>query len=266
LPFAFRGKKGDLASFRAVIIFSVPGGLGNGSTTGRMAGGTKLGRDMPRIARCAIDRFAKAIRINASANGLDVDRMGRSWQDGESSFVVRRSGAGQPGTGWVGEEECRIMDRWVEITFDCLPLRSVTRLDIPLDASPKFRARCESIKRAMERHGSHNSYYLYNAQCVFHVTNRADIGAIQFAFEGTVLTDAADQKTLSADLEVQLLRETCDWLTEPIIPWFRQTVNYALLVEFDRYIAAGDLAKTRERLARLQATSDQAGGYVGMYL
>ncbi|MEY4178784.1 MAG: hypothetical protein RLY70_2358 [Planctomycetota bacterium] len=158
------------------------------------------------------------------------------------------------------------MERWVEITFDCLPLRSVTRLDVPLDASPKFRARCESIKRAMERHGSHNSYYLYNAQCVFHVTNRADVGAIQFSFEGTVLTDGADQKTLSADLEVELLRETCDWLTEPIIPWFRQTVNYAVLVEFDRYIAAGDLAKTRERLARLQATSDQAGGYVGMYL
>jgi hypothetical protein len=165
-----------------------------------------------------------------------------------------------------GDKERAIMERWVEITFDCLPLRSVTRLDVPLDASPKFRARCESIKRAMERHGSHNSYYLYNAQCVFHVTNRADIGAIQFAFEGTVLTDAADQKTLSADLEVVLLRETCDWLTEPIIPWFRQTVNYAVLVEFDRYIAAGDLAKTRERLARLQATSDQAGGYVGMYL
>ena len=163
-------------------------------------------------------------------------------------------------------EEEGIMERWVEITFDCLPLRAVTRLDIPLDASPKFRARCEAIKRAMERHGSHNSYYLYNAQCVFHVTNRADIGAIQFAFEGTVLTDAADQKTLSADLEVELLRETCDWLTEPIIPWFRQTVNFAVLVEFDRYIAAGDLAKTRERLARLQATSDQTGGYVGMYL
>ena len=29
------------------------------------------------------------------------------------------------------------MDRWVEISFDCLPLRSVGRLDIPMDASPK---------------------------------------------------------------------------------------------------------------------------------
>ncbi len=32
------------------------------------------------------------------------------------------------------------MNRWVEITFDCLPLRTITRFDIPLDASPKYRA------------------------------------------------------------------------------------------------------------------------------
>jgi hypothetical protein len=29
--------------------------------------------------------------------------------------------------------------RYVEIVFDCLPLRSVGRLDIPIDASPKYR-------------------------------------------------------------------------------------------------------------------------------
>ncbi len=54
-------------------------------------------------------------------------------------------------------------DQSVEIAFDCLPLRSVGRLDIPLDASPDFRSRCERIKAAMEKHGTHNSYYLYNA-------------------------------------------------------------------------------------------------------
>jgi hypothetical protein len=36
--------------------------------------------------------------------------------------------------------------------------------------------------------------------------------------------------------------------------------------EFDRYIAAGDLAKARERLAREQAKIDEAGGYLGMNL
>ena len=37
----------------------------------------------------------------------------------------------------------------VEITFDCLPLRSVGRLDIPIDASPKYRERCLAIKRSI---------------------------------------------------------------------------------------------------------------------
>ena len=55
------------------------------------------------------------------------------------------------------------MDRWVEISFDCLPLRGIGRLDIPMDASPKYQQRCERIKDAMERHGSFNSYFLYNA-------------------------------------------------------------------------------------------------------
>lgn len=158
------------------------------------------------------------------------------------------------------------MDRWVEITFDCLPLRSIPRLDIPLDASPKFRARCEAIKRAAEKHGTHNAYFLYNAQCTYHLTNHPQVGMIQFKFEGTVLTDESDQKTGRADLEVELIRETCDWLTEPIIAWFRQSVPFSVSVEFDRYIEAGDLEKTRERLARLQATTDQSGGFVGMYL
>ena len=76
------------------------------------------------------------------------------------------------------------MDRWVEISFDCLPLRSVGRLDIPIDASPKYRQRCERIKRALEKHGSHNTYYLYNAECRFHLTNDPALGMATFRFEG----------------------------------------------------------------------------------
>ena len=52
------------------------------------------------------------------------------------------------------------MNRWVEIEFDCLPLRSIGRFDIPLDASPVYQAKCERIKQAIDQHGSHNSYYL----------------------------------------------------------------------------------------------------------
>ena len=42
------------------------------------------------------------------------------------------------------------MNRYVEISFDCLPLRSVGRLDIPMDASPKYRERCERINAPLK--------------------------------------------------------------------------------------------------------------------
>ena len=63
------------------------------------------------------------------------------------------------------------MNQHVQISFECLPLRSVGRLDIPIDASPAFHARCERIKHALEKHGAHNSYFLYDARCTFHLTN-----------------------------------------------------------------------------------------------
>jgi hypothetical protein len=158
------------------------------------------------------------------------------------------------------------MSRHVDITFDCLPLRTIGRLDIPIDASPKYRARCEKIRHAIDAHGSYNTYFLYNAQCKFYLTNSDDVGMIQFRFEGTALTDPTDQNTLRCDLEVEIVRETCDWLTEPIVHWFRDTVPRAVTVEFDRYIAAGDLAQAVKRVEKIQAESDQRGGYVGMYL
>jgi hypothetical protein len=159
------------------------------------------------------------------------------------------------------------MPRWVEISFDCLPLRSVGRLDVPLDASPKHRELCERIKAAIEKHGSHNTYFLYNARCAFHLTNRDDLGMIEFAFSGTALTDAEDCRTERCDLDqVELLRETCEWLTEPIVQWFSESVAHAVAVEFDRYIEAGDLDQAKQRVEKIQAASDQSGGYVGMYL
>lgn len=158
------------------------------------------------------------------------------------------------------------MSQFVEIEFECLPLRTISRLDIPLDASPKFRQRCERIKQAIDQHGSHNSYFLHDARCVFHLTNKAELGMIEFRFEGTVLTNASDDETLSCDLHVELVRETCDWLTEPIVGWFHETVSHAVQVEFDRFIAAGDLAKAVRRVEEIQAASDQQGGYLGMYL
>ena len=154
----------------------------------------------------------------------------------------------------------------VEITFDCLPLRSITRLDVPLDAPPEYEAQVERVKRAVEKHGLYNTYYLHNAKCVFHLTNDENLGMLEFGFEGTVLTDPDDQKTLRCDLDVQLQRETCQWLTEPIVAWFAETVSQAVRVEFDRYIAAGDLERTIRRVQKLQQESDAKGGFLGMGL
>ncbi|MCA9186423.1 MAG: hypothetical protein R3E01_30205 [Pirellulaceae bacterium] len=156
--------------------------------------------------------------------------------------------------------------QWVEIQFDCLPLRSVGRIDIPIDASPKYREHCERVKAAMEKHGVHNSYFVYNATCVFHLTNDDELGTLQFRFVGTVLTDQTDMRCQRCDLEVELIGETCDWLTEPIVRWFGDTVPRSVAVEFDRYIDAGDLKQTQERIAKIQQASDEADGYVGMYL
>ncbi len=158
------------------------------------------------------------------------------------------------------------MNKWVEITFDCLPLRSVTRLDIPLDASPKFRTRCERIKRAIETHGTFNTYFLYDASCCFHLTNDAEFGRLEFSFDGTLITDDDDLKSSRADLDVRLERETCDWLTQPDVNFFIRSVSPAVLVEFNRYIAAGNLEQTKKRISQLQEQADQSGGYVGMYL
>jgi len=154
----------------------------------------------------------------------------------------------------------------IEIAFDCLPLRSVNRLDTPIDASPKFRARCERIQAAIARHGRHNTYYLYNAHCHFQLTSDPAIGMLEFLFRGVALTDALDRQTENCDLQVELTRETCDWLNEPAVEFFKETVRRAVVVEFDRYIKAGDLAQTIKRLEALQAQCDEAGGYMGMYL
>ncbi len=158
------------------------------------------------------------------------------------------------------------MNRWVDITFDCYPLRSISRLDAPIDASPEFGQLCQRVSNAVTKHGRHNTYYLCNARCGFHLTNDEQVGTVAFRFEGTVLTDPDDMRTVGADLQVELDGETCDWLTQGIVDWFAETVSRAVQVEFDRYIAVGDLTKTIERLDRFKAEHEAQGGYVGFGL
>lgn len=154
----------------------------------------------------------------------------------------------------------------VAISFECLPLRTISRRDPPLDASPRFVAFCQRLVAACDKHGVHNSYYLHKGVCRFQVVNHETIGKLEFVFEGVILTDETDSRTASVDIHPTLIRETCDWLTTPIVAWFHETVRRAVAVEFDRYIQAGDLAKTVERLSKMQQDVDAHGGYVGMYL
>jgi hypothetical protein len=154
----------------------------------------------------------------------------------------------------------------IEISFECIPLRSVGRFDIPLDASSEQQALCERIRLAAQKHGLFNTFYLSNATCVFHFTNDPVIGAVQFRFEGTALTDQDDRKTIACDLSVELEKETCDWLTAPAVEWLKETVAEAVKIEFNRYIEAGDLQKTIQRVERLNAEAEARGGYMGMGL
>ena len=156
------------------------------------------------------------------------------------------------------------MRNHVDITFDCTPLRSIGRLDTPLDASPGFGRLCTRIRKAIQEHSRHNSYYMQGGMCVFHLTNNDRSGVLTFAFEGTVLTDAADQKAQACDLQIALMTETCDWLTSPIIDWFAQTVERAVLIEFDRYLAGNGVEQTARWATRIETEMETHYGYLGM--
>ena len=156
--------------------------------------------------------------------------------------------------------------RWVEIEFECLPIRSITRFDIPIDASPAYEQFVQRVKAAVQKHGSLNSYYLHRGLVRFHLTNHPTIGGIEFEFEGTALTDRSDTKVRHLDLSIQLGRESCDWLNESVVRFFETSAKRAIAVEFDRYIAAGDLQQTKARLEAIDRQAEASSGYIGMYL
>ena len=158
------------------------------------------------------------------------------------------------------------MGKWVDIAFDCLPLRSLGQVKVPDDASPKLVKKLMRMQKALETHGSLNSYYLHNARCVFHFTNDPNVGMCQFELEGVILTDSNDMHARACDLQIELSRETCSWIQQSIVDWLAVTVQRAVLVEFNRYIQAGDLSKTIQRMQDLQKATEESGGYVGMYL
>jgi len=150
----------------------------------------------------------------------------------------------------------------VDIAFDCLPLRLVGRVDVPLDASPAFRARSERLQHAIKVHGMENAYFLYNTRCVFRLANSEVENMVRFSFDGTVLTDHSDCKAVRADLAIELSAETCGTVPPDVLAWFRGVVERAVLIEFDHFIAAGSLAKRVSDLGTVEyvgALSDFAG-------
>ncbi|HVT27773.1 MAG TPA: hypothetical protein VHE81_07130 [Lacipirellulaceae bacterium] len=151
----------------------------------------------------------------------------------------------------------------VDIEFDCLPLRSVARVDVPLDASPIFRTRCENLRQAIAAHGADNAYFLYNTRCSYRLANSDIDNMLRFSFDGIVKTDRSDCKAERADLDVVLIADTCRGVPSPVVEWFRGVVVRAVLVEFDRFIAAGQLAERVGQLANIECITDVAG-FAGM--
>ena len=155
------------------------------------------------------------------------------------------------------------MEPVVDIEFDCLPLRSVGRVDVPLDASPAFRARCERLKHAIDLHASENAYFLYNTQCTYHLANSEIVNMLRFTFDGTVLTDLSDRQAERADLAIELAAETCGGIPTGALEWLQGVVERAVLVEFDRFIAAGQLATRVAELGNVESVLS-VSGFAGM--
>lgn len=147
----------------------------------------------------------------------------------------------------------------VDIAFDCLPLRTVARLDVPLDASESLQRRAVSIKAAFEAYGPERTYFLYNARCIYRFANSEVEGICRFEFEGVVRTDAGDRKCEETSLEVRLVSETCGGIPPAASAWLAQQVERAVAIEFDRFIAAGQLTDRSASDSALRDLGDLAG-------
>lgn len=151
----------------------------------------------------------------------------------------------------------------IEIAFDCLPLRSVGRLDVPLDASDAFRRRAEQMKSAIAEFGVERTYYLYNAFCVFRFANSDVDGVCRFEFEGVVRTDAGDRLCQQSLVHAWLVSETCGGVPAAVEGWLAERVRSAVAIEFDRFIAAGQLAQRTTELGTI-ANLTELGGLSGL--
>ena len=150
------------------------------------------------------------------------------------------------------------LSSFVDVEFESIPLRSVGRLDVPLDASDAQRRRAEHMQLAIKAYGQERTYFLQDARCVFRFANSDVQGICRFEFDGVVRTDAGDRKCEEADLQVTLVSETCGGVPEPVETWLAERVRQAVMVEFDRFIAAGQHGASGEP-AHAAPTTDLDG-------
>jgi hypothetical protein len=78
-----------------------------------------------------------------------------------------------------------------------------------------------------------------------------------------VLTDDSDVQSRDADLQIELAAETCGGLTQAVLAWFREIVQRAVLIEFDRFITAGQLAQQVTQIGRVDSI-EQLPNFSGM--
>ena len=149
----------------------------------------------------------------------------------------------------------------VDVEFECVPLRTIGRLDIPLDASDAQRRRAVHMQSAINSYGVERTYFLQNARCVFRFANSDVEGVCRFEFEGIARTDAGDRKCEEVILEVALVSETCGGVPSVVQEWLIERVRRAVAIEFDRFIAAGQLAA---HAGQPEAPSPAAGTLDGL--
>jgi hypothetical protein len=152
----------------------------------------------------------------------------------------------------------------VAIVFECLPFRLVGHAGMPLDASEEQMALWRRFRAAMAKHGTANTYFLYNADCTFRLSNGGD-GAVRFLFEATVRTDEKDEHPIHADVACQLAEtDFAKPFANDVLKFFRDAVRRALLAEFQLFIDAGNLKRALAQKEHILQEWDRNRGFIGI--
>jgi hypothetical protein len=152
----------------------------------------------------------------------------------------------------------------VAIVFECLPFRFVGHSGMPLDASEEQMALWRRFRAAMAKHGTANTYFLYNADCTFTLSNGPG-NTIRFLFEATVRTDAKDEHPIDIDLACRVAETDFDLPPSTVVlDFLRDVVRRAVLAEFQLFIDAGNLKRALAQKEHILREWDRNRGFVGM--